>query len=201
VKRRNGEDEGHDRPGAPVVDAPPEEEASGLTPAEPARAGKDPAPQLDSLRAERDELKDRLLRTAAEFDNYRKRVERDRAQSATEATAALLKALIPTLDDLERALDAAGAEAALREGVELIQRDLLSALQSRGLVIEDPLGGKFDPSRHEALAHEPAPGFAEGDVVEVLRKGYAFRDRLLRPALVKVAKEEPTSAKPADKVH
>jgi molecular chaperone GrpE len=187
-----------DRPGAPVVEEPPEE-ASGLTPADPAG---DHARDLDAVRAERDELRERLLRRAAEFDNYRKRVERDRAQSAVEATAALLKSLIPSLDNLERALSAEGGAGALREGVELTRRDLLAALQAQGLVIEDPVGRRFDPTRHEALSHEPAPGRAEGDVVEVLRKGYSFKDRLLRPALVKVAKGvDGTSGKPAEKVH
>jgi molecular chaperone GrpE len=184
-----------------VVDAPPEEEAAGEASAETAAPREESAAELESLRAERDDLRDRLLRKAAEFDNYRKRVERDRAQSAVEATAALLKTLIPTLDDLERALETDAGGSALRQGVELIQRDLLSALQSMGLVVEDPFGGKFDPSRQEALAHEPAAGFSEGDVVDVLRKGYSYRDRLLRPALVKVAKEGPASAKPTDKVH
>lgn len=197
MKRGNGDDDGPDRPGAPVVDAPPEE-PSGLTAVEAPEAGE--ATEVDALRAERDELKDRLLRRAAEFDNYRKRVERDRAQAGIESTAAVLKALIPTLDNLERALGAEGGAAALREGVELTHRDLLAALQAQGLVVEDPAGQRFDPARHEALSHEPAAGFAEGDVVEVLRKGYSFRDRLLRPALVKVAKEG-ASEKPREKVH
>ena len=201
MKRHDGgDDEAADRPGAPVVDVPPEE--AGLTPVEPP-AGEAARSELDALRAERDEMKDRLLRRAAEFDNYRKRVERDRAQAGVEATAALLKALIPTLDDLERALGAEAARGgALREGVELTHRDLLAALQARGLVVEDPAGQKFDPVRHEALSHEAAAGFAEGDVVEVLRKGYSFGDRLLRPALVKVAKgDEGSSETPTEKVH
>jgi molecular chaperone GrpE len=201
MKRRSaGNDETTDRPGAPVVDVPPEE--AGLTPADPGADEAAPS-ELDSLRAERDELKDRVLRRAAEFDNYRKRVERDRAQAGLDATAALLKALIPTLDNFERALGSEAAHgAALREGVELTYRDLLAALQGRGLVVEDPAGQRFDPTRHEALSHDPAPGFAEGDVVEVLRKGYSFSDRLLRPALVKVAKGDAgPSGTPREKVH
>jgi len=125
------------------------------------------------------------------------------AEHGVEATVALLKALIPSLDNLERALGAEAARGgALREGVELTYRDLLAALQAKGLVVEDPAGHAFDPTRHEALSHEPAPGFAEGDVVKVLRKGYSFGDRLLRPALVKVAKEEDgSSGTPREKVH
>jgi molecular chaperone GrpE len=195
VRRRDGgDDDAADRPGAPVVDAPPEDEPTGLTPV-------DAPTGADSVRVEIDELKDRLLRRAAEFDNYRKRVERDRAQAGVEAAAAVLKTLVPTLDNLERALEAEGDAGALRAGVELTRRDLLAALQAQGLVVEDPAGQRFDPSRHEALAHEEAPGFREGDVVEVLRKGYSFKDRLLRPALVKVAKGGVASEKPTDKVH
>ena len=201
MKRRNGgDDDGQDRPGAPVVDAPPEE-APGLTPVDPPAAGEETRTEIDAVRAERDELKDRLLRKAAEFENYRKRVERDRSQAGADATAALLKALIPTLDNLDHALGAEAAAEPLREGVELTRHDLLTALQAKGLVVEDPAGQKFDPARHEALVHEPAPGFAEGAVVEVLRKGYSFGDRLLRPALVKVAKGDAASEKPGDKVH
>jgi molecular chaperone GrpE len=200
MTRGNSDDERGDRPGAPVVEEPPEEPA-GLTPAE-GPAATEPASELAALRAERDELRDRLLRRAAEFDNFRKRVERDRAQAGVEAAAALLKALIPSLDNLERALGAEGEAGALREGVELTRRDLLAALQSQGLVVEDPAGQRFDPTRHEALSHEVAPGFAEGEVVEVLRKGYSFRDRLLRAALVKVAKGEDGSGRmPTEKVH
>ena len=194
MSRGNGDDDARDRPGAPLVDEPPEE-ASGLT------AVEEPA-GADS-RSEVDELKDRLLRKAAEFDNYRKRVDRDRAQAGVDAAALVLKALVPTLDNLERALRAEGGAGAMREGVELTYRDFLAALQAQGVVVEAPAAGtRFDPSRHEALAHEPAPGFAEGDVVEVLRKGYSYRDRLLRPALVKVAKGSgATSEERAEKVH
>ena len=199
TRGNGGDDERGDRPGAPVVEEPPDE-PTGLTPAE--GSGNEGAGELAALRAERDELRERLLRRAAEFDNYRKRVERDRAQSGVEAAAALLKALIPSLDNLERALGAEGGAGPLREGVELTRRDLLAALQSQGLVIEDPAGQRFDPTRHEALSHDVAPGFAEGQVVDVLRKGYSFRDRLLRPALVKVAKgEDGTGGMPTEKVH
>jgi len=144
--------------------------------------------QVEALRRERDELRDQLLRKRAEFDNYRKRVERDREQSATDATAAVLKAVIPTIDNLDRALEATGAESTLRQGVELTRRELLALLERQGVTIEDPVGQPFDPQRHQALSHEVAPGLPEGTIVEVFRKGYSFKDRLLRPALVKVAK-------------
>jgi molecular chaperone GrpE len=158
-----------------------------------AGVGVDPMPPLDreqveALRRERDELRDQVLRKRAEFENYRKRVERDREQAGTDATASVLKAVIPTIDNLDRALESAGAEGTLRQGVELTRRELLALLERQGVTIEDPTGLPFDPQRHQALSHEFVPGRPEGTVVEVFRKGYSYRDRLLRPALVKVAK-------------
>jgi molecular chaperone GrpE len=183
VTAGNGRDD--DREDGPDA---PEDEARGVT-------GVDVQPmpaldreQVEALRRERDELSDQLLRKRAEFDNYRKRVERDREQSATDATAAVLKAIIPTIDNLDRALEATGAENTLREGVELTRRELLALLERQGVTIEDPVGQPFDPQRHQALSHEVTPGRPEGTIVEVFRKGYSFKDRLLRPALVKVAK-------------
>lgn len=163
----------------------PAAEAVGLAPVPPPPPTRE---ELDTLVKERDELRDQLLRKRAEFDNYRKRVERDRHQAAEDATASLLRALIPTLDNLERALRAGGEESSLRQGVELIHRELLLFLEGQGLIALDPAGEPFDPQHHQAIAHEPAPGFEEGHVVEVLQKGYFFKDRLLRPAMVKVAK-------------
>jgi molecular chaperone GrpE len=155
--------------------------------------GVDPMPALDreqveALRRERDDLRDQLLRKRAEFDNYRKRVERDREQAGTDAIASVLKEVIPTIDNLDRALEATGAEGTLRQGVELTRRELLGLLDRYGVVVEDPAGQPFDPQRHQALSHEVVPGRPEGTVVEVFRKGYSWKDRLLRPALVKVAK-------------
>jgi molecular chaperone GrpE len=144
--------------------------------------------QVEALRRERDDLRDQVLRKRAEFENYRKRVDRDREQAGIDATVAVLKDIIPTLDNLDRALEAAGAESTLRQGVELTRRDFLALLDRYGVVIEDPVGQPFDPQRHQALSHEVVPGRPEGTVVEVFRKGYSYKDRLLRPALVKVAK-------------
>ena len=180
---------GDDTPVAtPTEDAPGAEER-GL-------AGVDAAPvpaltrdEVEALRRERDDLREQLLRRRAEFDNFRKRVEREREQAGEEAVAKVLKALIPAIDNLDRALEAGGSAESLREGVELTRRELLSILEAQGVKVDDPLGQPFDPERHQALAHEPVPGFAEGTVVEVYGKGYSYRDRLLRPALVKVAKD------------
>jgi molecular chaperone GrpE len=157
--------------------------------------------QTEALRRENDELRDQLLRKRAEFENFRKRVDRDRQQAGAEAEADLLKALVPTLDNLDRALESAGPGDTLRQGVELTRRELLALLERQGVKIEDPLGQRFDPERHQALSHELVPGKPEGTVVEVFRKGYSHRDRLLRPALVKVAKGPDAGEAGPDAVH
>jgi len=144
---------------------------------------------LEALREERDELAEQLLRRRAEFENFRRRVERDRHSAAQEALAAIFRELLGTVDNLERALSsAAGGEDELRTGVELTHRELVGLLESHDVVPVDPLGERFDPAVQQALLHEPVPGLEEGEVAEVFRKGYLFGDRLLRPALVKVAK-------------
>jgi len=176
-------------PAATAAPAPPasSSEETGLTGVDAECLPPATREELESLRRERDELKEQLLRRRAEFENFRKRVERERQNAGTEAVAAVLKALVPALDNLDRALQAEGSDVSLREGVDLTRRELLAMLESQGVKVEDPRGQPFDPERHQALAHEPVPGVPEGTVVEVYRKGYSYRDRLLRPALVKVA--------------
>lgn len=175
-------------PGEKPAGAPPAAadttaaEASGLEEVPPTREA------LEALRNERNELRDQLLRKRADFENFRKRVERDRHQAGLDAVAVLLRELIPTLDNLERALAIAGDEASLRTGVELTLRELAVLLERHGVKAHDPTGQRFDPEAHQALLHESAPGFEGGTIVEVFRKGYSFKERLLRPALVKVAK-------------
>jgi molecular chaperone GrpE len=154
---------------------------------EPVDTGCDPA-EHQALRRERDELRDQLLRRRADFENYRKRVERDREQAAIDAKAGVLSGLLPILDNFERALGVPTSDAGFREGVELIHRNFLTYLEQQGVVAKDPTGERFDPQQHQALMHEPAPGFEDGTIVETFRKAYFFKDRLLRPALVKVAK-------------
>lgn len=142
------------------------------------------------LQRQRDEYYDLLLRKSAEFDNYRKRVERDR-QSMTDAAAAnILEELLPLMDDLERALSAdatPGAEA-YRRGVELIYKQLSEILRKRGVRAIEAVGADFDPYYHQAVSYEPAEGRREGEIVEEFRRGYMLGDRLLRPSMVKVAK-------------
>jgi molecular chaperone GrpE len=168
-----------------------------LAPAEAAGlAEAAPADETEALRRECSELRGALLRRRADFENYRRRVERERDAAATEAEAAVLREVLGTVDNLERALSASGAESGLREGVALTLRELLSLLDSLGVAVVDPLGQRFDPALQQAILHEPAAGFEPGTVAEVFRKGYTFKDRLLRPALVKVASagsEKPTN--------
>ena len=139
---------------------------------------------------ERDDYYDRLLRKTAEFENYRKRVERERKEQSAYAAADVLGDLLPLIDDLERALAAESASDtdAYRKGVELIYKQMLDLLRRRGVTPIEAVGRQFDPTLHQAVAHDVAPGHAEGEVVEQFRRGYKLHDRLLRPAMVKVAK-------------
>jgi molecular chaperone GrpE len=149
------------------------------------------SPEMTELAAERDDLKDRLLRMTAEFDNYRKRVERERRELSEAASADLIRDILPIIDDLERAMAAAGdaaADAALVSGVELTHRPLLEQLRRRGVEPVESIGQIFNPEVHEAVGSVPADGRPDGEIVAVFRKGYRAGGRLLRPAMVQVAK-------------
>jgi molecular chaperone GrpE len=156
-----------------------------------ATAPDDPAAgAADTLQKERDDLYDRLLRKTAEFDNFRKRVERDRRDMIEWASADLLTELLPVVDDFDRALaaDAPPEAQAYKAGLELIQRQLQELLKKRGVTTIEAMGADFDPHLHQAVAYEEVDGAREGEVVGVMAKGYKLGDRLLRPALVRVAK-------------
>jgi len=142
---------------------------------------------VEALQADRDQLFDRLQRLAAEFDNFRKRNAREQASLSGRANERLVKALIPILDDLGRALEAAAEheEAKLEEGVRLVHRALSTLLAKEGLA-EIQTEGKFDPHMHEALLSQPSDA-EEGSVIEVVQKGYKLGDKVLRPARVVVA--------------
>ena len=151
------------------------------------QAEEESAPDVGALQAERDELFDRLQRLAAEFDNYRKRNARESAALIDRANERLVKELIPILDDLGRALDAAEEheEAKLEDGVRLVHRSLFQALRKQGLE-EIETNGRFDPHVHEALLSQPSEA-EEGSVIDVLQNGYRLGDRVLRPARVVIA--------------
>ena len=143
--------------------------------------------RLAAAEAKAEEHLNDLQRLAAEFENYKKRTAREQAALSARATERLVKELLPIVDDLERALEAAEEheEAKLEEGVRLVHRQLASALEREGLA-EIETNGKFDPHVHEALLSQPSEA-DEGSVIEVLQKGYRLGDRVLRPARVVVA--------------
>ena len=171
-----------------------EDERTETTELTEAEIGAGPAAadvDLDALRKERDELYDRLLRKTAEFDNYRKRTDRERLQLSEAAAADLIKELLPLVDDFERAIKAdpgGEATAAMRRGLELIHKQLVETLRKRGVTPVEALNTDFDPHFHMAVAYEPAEGRRDGEVIEEFSRGYMLGDRLLRPAMVKVAK-------------
>ena len=145
--------------------------------------------ELADLQRERDDYKDRWLRKGAEFDNYRKRVERERREQADQSVVDLLQELLLVVDDFDRALTVGGDEGgAYRKGVELIHGKLHDLLRKQGVTAMDVLGADFDPNVHMAVMHEESPDHREGEVIGELQKGYMLHDRLLRPAMVKVAK-------------
>jgi molecular chaperone GrpE len=145
----------------------------------------------DAVRRERDDLYDRLLRVTAEFDNYRKRTDRERREMAEAAGMDVIRDLLPIMDDLDRALAMPvepGSASGVRSGVELIRRQLLELLKRRGVEPFEAVGLDFDPAWHEAAAQEPANGYRDGEITAEIRRGYRLGQRLVRPAMVKVAK-------------
>jgi molecular chaperone GrpE len=161
-------------------------------PTSAAGAGDTAASDADAIRAERDAFEDKFLRERAEFDNYRKRVERERRELSEFAASDVLLDLLPLLDDVERALEAAGQSDdpvldSHRQGLELIQRNFAELLRKRRVTPIDALGADFDPNLHEAVGQEPSDTHREGEIIEQLRRGYRLGDRLLRTAMVKVA--------------
>ena len=168
-------------------------------PAETSAAATDPSDAQDTLpggdptldlRRERDDYHDRWLRKSAEFDNYRRRIERERREQADQAVLNLMQELLLVVDDFDRALtvEAGPGANAYRKGVELIHSKLHDLLRKRGVMPFDALGAPFDPNLHQAVVHEESPDHREGEVIGELQKGYMMGDRLLRPAMVKVAK-------------
>jgi len=155
-----------------------------------AQPGTEAPSATEQLQRERDDLYDRLLRKTAEFDNYRKRIERERKDFTDWAAADLLSDLLAVMDDFERALatEAPPAAQSYKAGVEIIYRALADLVKKRGATPIETVGADFDPHRHQAVAYDIVDGAREGEVVQELRKGYMLGERLLRPALVKVAK-------------
>lgn len=178
--------------GAQTGGAAPDEPAANEAAADDAAVDEpEPDEPVPDPAAERDEYRDLLLRKQAEFDNFKKRVERDRARANRQAERTLIVALLPLLDDFERALGApveGGGAEAYREGIELIHRGLLDVLRKRGVTRMDTAGARFDPNLHEAVAYQSSDSHEDGDVIDELRRGYLFHEELLRAAMVRVAK-------------
>ena len=179
--------------------APPEEvpSASATATADVAteEPETEPAPAaIDDVASERDRLHDLLLRKTAEFDNFRKRTERERSEFARRAAEDLLLDLLPLVDDLERALAASTKDSdgeSYRIGVEMIHRQLLELLRKRHVTPIETVGEPFDPNLHEAVTQEPSDEYPDGTVVREYRRGYRLGDRLLRAAMVIVAVGSP----------
>ncbi len=159
------------------------EEEGGVTPAEEGEPS-----EVEALQSELEQVHDLLRRKQAEFDNYRKRIEREQKEFVAYATSELVLEVLPVLDNLERALESSegGSQEQIREGVEIIYRQFHETLKKAGLRQVNALGEDFDPHVHEAVARVDSSDHREGEVLQVLQKGYFLKDRLLRPAMVRV---------------
>ena len=155
------------------------------------QAGEQPADAVreerDNLKAERDDLKELLLRRQAEFDNFRKRSERDRTEFAQYAGMELVRELLPVLDDFERALKVETADAEYAKGVAMIYNRLFEGLKKQGLEPIDTTGATFDPHLHQAIERVETTDAEDHAVLGEFQRGYNFKGKLLRPAMVKVA--------------
>lgn len=152
-----------------------------------------PHPDVTALVAERDELKDRLIRALAEAENIRKRGERDRREAEQYGGSKLARDLLPVYDNMRRALDSADevskeSAKAVLDGVELTMRELLNIFSKHGMTLISPENGDpFDPQKHQAMFEAPVPNVAKGCIIQVMAEGFMLHDRLLRPAHVGVA--------------
>jgi len=156
-------------------------------PADPSSALAALASERDKLVAENSELQDRLLRRQAEFENFRKRAQREREQYLEFAGAEVMLALLPVLDDFERALKTECGDAEYARGIGLIYQRLMEAVKKLGLEPLEAVGAKFDPNLHHAVDRIQSVEAEEDTIVEELQRGYNYRGRLLRPAMVRVA--------------
>ena len=167
------------------------DERSPVTAANPGAAAAEPAgadAELQKTKAERDTLLDRLARMQAEFENARRRAAKEQQDFRDFATVDAIKSLLPVVDNFERALQAKSEPADFRTGVELIYKQLQDVLTKLGVRAIAAKGEQFDPHVHEAIEMVETPDAADHEIVEEWQRGYKFKDRLLRPAMVKVAK-------------
>jgi len=188
MARTNGKSETGPRGLDVQHELPAPEEKAG--PQEPSRtaSGGDQPDELQRLKAERDNLLDRLARSQAEFENARKRAAREQREFREYALADALKSLLPTLDSFEQALQASAEKSELHAGIELIYKQLHDALAKLGLRPIPAKGETFDPHLHQAVEMVDTSEVEDHKVLEELQRGYKLKDRLLRPAMVKVAR-------------
>jgi molecular chaperone GrpE len=204
--KRDSIDEPQDSPQQPQGGATPGGAASGAT---PVAGGDDNVVQMpgaaDALAAAREEaaeLKDQLLRTLAEMENLRRRAQREKEDAAKFGISGFARDMIPVADNLRRALEAVAPESLANDealknlvtGVEMTERQLLSAFEKHGLKRVDAMGEKFDSNLHQAMFEVPGTGQPSGTVVQVMQPGYVLNDRLLRAAMVGVAKGDPQAS-------
>lgn len=147
------------------------------------------AKQFEALQREKNDLYDRLLRKQAEFDNFRKRTEREKIESYDFAVSGFIQGLLPALDGLERGLSVTEGETveSYKKGIELILKQLRDQLASAGVQPIRVMGKMFDPNFHQAVMREESAVLPENEIIEEMQRGYTFKDRLLRPSMVKVA--------------
>jgi len=155
--------------------------------ADVAPADLDLAAERDQLLAEKADLQDRLLRQRAEFDNYRRRADRERSDYLQYAAMELVRDILPALDDFERALQHETADQEYAKGVELIYQRLAEILKKLGLEAVETAGRRFDPNLHQAVQRVETEEVEDQTIMDEFQKGYNFRGKLLRPAMVKVA--------------
>ncbi len=147
--------------------------------------------EYEAYKAEAEEQRDQMLRTMAEFDNSRKRAEREKEESLKYALESFVKELIPTVDSIERAIQSTAESedfGALAEGVEMIYKGILSTLEKRGVIPIDAVNEPFDPMQHEAVMHVESEDVPENHVIEEWQKGYLLHNRVIRPSMVSVSK-------------
>ena len=187
---------------APAADEPEIEvelEAGEGEAPTPSGSGEAPSPASAEASEELETLKQKYVRLAADFDNFRKRTLKDREEAHKFGHQNLVKDLLPSVDNLERAIAHArkseeGEVEGLLEGVELVSRELMATLTKHGVTAIDPDGEAFDPALHEAMAQKPDASVPPNTVVEVFQRGYQLRARLLRPAMVVVSTAPPADA-------
>ncbi len=200
----------NEKPGESANSGGPDQVDSAAAQVEAGQGNLAQLQQLEGLKAENADLRDRLLRNMAEMENFRRRAERDKSDGMKYAITEFARDIVSIGDNLRRAIEAAQKEPleqnpglkTLLEGVEVTERELLKTFERQGITRFDPLGEKFDPHVHEAMVKIDVPGVPAGIVVQVLQAGYKIADRVLRPAAVIVAKggtpARPEQAEPED---